>query len=105
MKTIKQHLDSARGNIRGDEPLLRRILSQIPEQKKPRHLISPYVTYALTTGVSVYMLFILVLPSYNNYVLYRGDNAIDKELMLIDLNVSAFEQNLDVQDVSGVEMI
>lgn len=99
MTTLKQHLNTARGNIRGDEELLRHILSQIPEQKNSRHLLSPYVTYLLTTAVTVYALFIVSLPMYNDYVLYRADNAIDNELMVADQDVSAFENNMNAQDI------
>ena len=101
MKTINQHLDTARGNIRGDEELLRRILSQIPEQKGSRYLLSPYVTYMLTATVSVYALIIIALPVYNNYVLYRADNAIDTELMALDLQADSFEQQMQAEDAAG----
>jgi hypothetical protein len=99
MTTINQHLDTARGNIRGDEELLRRILSQIPEQKRARSLLSPYVTYTFTSLVSVYAVVIMLLPTYNNYMLYREDNVIDSEFMALDLQADTFEQQMDVQDV------
>ncbi len=98
MKTISEHLDTARGNVRGEEELLRRILSQIPEQKGSRRLISPYVTYTLSSFVSVYALVIIMLPIYNNYMLYREDNAIDQELMALDLQADSFELQMDQQD-------
>lgn len=99
MTTINQHLDTARSNIRGDEELLRRILSQIPEQKRARSLLSPYVTYTLTSLVSVYALVVMLLPTYTNYMLYREDNALDTELMALDLQADSFEQQMNAQDM------
>ena len=100
MTTLNQHLDIARSNIRGDEELLRHILSQIPEQKGSRHLLSPYVTYILTTSISAYALLIISLPIYNDYVLYRADNAIDKELMALDQQADSFEQQMNQKDIA-----
>ena len=105
MTTINQHLNIARSNIRGDEELLRRILSQIGEQKGSRRLISPYVTYTLTSFVSVYALFIIMLPVYDNYILYRADNAIDTQLMALDLQTDSFEQQMNTQDLTEMQRI
>lgn len=105
MTTINQHLDTARSNIRGDEELLRRILSQIPEQKGSRRLLSPYVTYAFTSFVSVYALVIMLLPTYTNYMLYREDNALDTELMALDLQADSFEQEMNTQDLINEQRI
>jgi hypothetical protein len=41
----------------------------------------------------------MLLPTYNNYMLYREDNVIDSEFMALDLQADTFEQQMDVQDV------
>jgi hypothetical protein len=101
MKSLNQHLRDARDNIRGDEEILRSILLQIPEKKGFRRLISPYVTYVLTTGVSAYALFVFTVPMYNNYILYSTDNALDSELIAIDTDMAAFENNIDAEDIKS----
>jgi hypothetical protein len=101
MKTISQHLEQLRSNTRGDEEVFRRILSQIPEQQPKRRLISPYVAYFLTTCVSMYALFFIAVPSYNDYVVYRND--FDVEVMRFDEEVDAWNSTMLEQDIQQYE--
>lgn len=82
-QTITQSFTNARDGIRGDEALLKRIISQIPEKKARSALLFPYTTYMLTSCVSLYALFLVIHPVYTNYQMHRAEN--DSALMEFDL--------------------
>ena len=93
MKKISDILNETRGNIRPDEALLKRILTQIPEKEEKRRLLSPYVTYALASFASVYALFVISLPLYEKYEAYRVENDI--ELMMLDEDIEESEWGIN----------
>lgn len=102
MTTFNQHFTSIRSNIRPDEALLTRIVSHIPEKNKQRVLLSPYVTYFLTTCVSMYALVVIALPLYHDYQVYRMEN--DDTLMTLDAEDARFMEEMDALDAQALAL-